>query len=239
MMSVSFCANAWNINDFGREISSPMTQESARNVFIVGASTTFITNYFLRDSIVYPLRKTMTKSNRLGDADEPIELAGRDVPNGIYFLSMLGLGYFGEKDSDDQKRYYENAEVMFKATTYAALVTTILKYTIREKRPNGPNRNSFPSGHTTTAFAFASVVGARHPLYYGIPAYALAALVGVQRMNSDSHYLQDVLAGATVGTAFGLGINSLYDKSSENKNITFSMIPISHNGFFASGRYSF
>ena len=239
MISVSFAVHAWNIDDFGKEISSPMTQESARNVFIAGASTTFITNYFLRDSVVYPLRRTMKKSNRLGDADEAIELAGRDIPNAAYFLGMLGVGYFKDKESDDQKHYYENAEVMFKATAYAALVTTLLKYSIREQRPNGPNKNSFPSGHTTTAFAFASVVGARHPLYFGIPAYALATLVGVQRMNSDSHYLQDVLGGATIGTAFGLGINSLYDKESDNKNLTFSMIPLSKNGFFASGRFTF
>jgi membrane-associated phospholipid phosphatase len=82
----------------------------------------------------------------------------------------------------------------------------VLKYSVRQERPDSTQRNSFPSGHTTTAFAFAAVVGEEHGWRWGVPAYALATLVGWSRMNDNKHYLHDVLAGATIGTSVGLGV---------------------------------
>jgi undecaprenyl-diphosphatase len=66
-----------------------------------------------------------------------------------------------------------------------------------------PPSPSFPSGHTTTAFAAAIAVGAFHPRLRW-PLIALAALVGLSRVYLGVHYGLDVLAGAALGTAIGL-----------------------------------
>lgn len=74
-----------------------------------------------------------------------------------------------------------------------------LKYTIREPRPDNGKRNSFPSGHTATAFTGAELVRAEYGWAYGVPAYIIAAGVGFMRIYNDRHWFNDVLAGAAVG----------------------------------------
>lgn len=66
---------------------------------------------------------------------------------------------------------------------------------------------SFPSGHTTAAFALASVIATEypHPAVQG-GAYGIAAGVGLARMYRGAHYASDVLAAAAIGTAVGRGV---------------------------------
>ena len=87
------------------------------------------------------------------------------------------------------------------AVTYISMtaLTNALKYTIREKRPDTGARNSFPSGHTATAFAGAELVRSEYGLGYGIAAYTVATGVAFMRLYNGRHWLNDVLAGAGVG----------------------------------------
>ncbi len=63
---------------------------------------------------------------------------------------------------------------------------------------------SFPSGHTTQAFAVASVIAAESPsLWVDLLAYGLAGSVGAARVYHDAHFLSDVAAGAAIGTLVG------------------------------------
>ncbi len=63
-----------------------------------------------------------------------------------------------------------------------------------------PTSTSFPSGHSASAFAFASAVGARIPAL-AIPLDALAFLVAYSRVHTGVHYPGDVVAGAFLGRA--------------------------------------
>lgn len=71
-----------------------------------------------------------------------------------------------------------------------------------EWRPDSSGANSFPSGHTATAFAAAEFLrkeyGQRSPLY-AIAGYAAAAATGYLRMYNNKHWLGDVIAGAGIG----------------------------------------
>ncbi|HTI31811.1 MAG TPA: phosphatase PAP2 family protein [Sphingomonas sp.] len=82
--------------------------------------------------------------------------------------------------------------------------TQILKAAIPETRPDGSNRKSFPSGHTALAFAGAATIQQREGWGAAIPAYAVAAFVGVARVEARKHHWYDCVAGAAIGETAGL-----------------------------------
>ena len=105
------------------------------------------------------------------------------------------------------------------AVTYlsVAALSQGVKYTVREPRPFSGTRNSFPSGHTTTAFAGAELVRSEYGWGAGLAAYAMATAVGVMRIYNGRHWLNDVVAGA------GFGILSA--------RIGYWMLPLSRHIF--------
>jgi hypothetical protein len=183
-----------------KELTSPVTTPASTYFWSGVAATTFLV--LTQDSISDPVTEDLSKHEPLGDAAVVGDLYGQLIPNAAYTLGMYGHYYFTENKTSATR-----AEMMFKASLYSGLTTTVLKYTLRQPRPdNIQEKNSFPSGHTTTAFAFASLVTIEHGWKWGAPALALATLTGVSRMNDGRHFLQDVLAGMTVGVGYGLGV---------------------------------
>jgi membrane-associated phospholipid phosphatase len=78
-------------------------------------------------------------------------------------------------------------------------------------------RQSFPSGHTTAAFAFATALDhelrAMHPdaAHWASPAlYGAAALTGLARMHADRHWASDVVMGAGIGVVSGLIVSRFH-----------------------------
>ena len=89
-------------------------------------------------------------------------------------------------------------------------VTYALKYSIDKQRPNGED-HSFPSGHTAIAFQGATFIHKRYGWQYGIPAYLGAAFVGYSRVETDNHYVEDVLAGAAIGAISSYYFTNRYE----------------------------
>lgn len=85
----------------------------------------------------------------------------------------------------------------------AALIATGLKEAFPERRPDGSNRKSFPSGHTAISFAAAATLQNRYGWEVGVPAQLVAAFVGLSRVEGRKHHVHDVLVGAAIGEASG------------------------------------
>jgi membrane-associated phospholipid phosphatase len=81
--------------------------------------------------------------------------------------------------------------------------TGALKFATRRERPDGSSRLSFPSGHASNAFAWATVAERHYGPRLGVPAYAVAGLIGLSRIEKNVHHLSDVLAGAALGYVVG------------------------------------
>lgn len=197
----------------GEDIISPVTNSEAQKVLIIGASTTLIASFF-KNTLIKKMQKDLYEDRPLCCK---ITQPGNDylqiLPNILYSLSY-GLNFY-LNDNEDSKR---KAIGMAKATLYSGMMTEILKKSIYEKRPNGGGNSSFPSGHTTSAFAFTSFVASEHPWYVGVPAYILASYVGFCRMHDNKHYLHDVMAGATIGMSYGVAMSLKSKEDSEKKS---------------------
>jgi membrane-associated phospholipid phosphatase len=96
----------------------------------------------------------------------------------------------------------------------AGLALYPLKFTVGRARP-GENlgayhfkpfsgSDSFPSGHTTEAFALATVIAEHyHSIWIDLGCYGIASAVGYARLDLNYHWASDVLAGAALGTFVG------------------------------------
>ncbi|WP_051254099.1 phosphatase PAP2 family protein [Arenibacter latericius] len=115
------------------------------------------------------------------------------------------------------KDYQGTKKLAFSYATTLAL-TYSLKELTKKKRPEGRDLyDSFPSGHTSSAFSGASFIQRRYGWNYGIPAYLLATIVAVSRTEGPDgfHDFWDVFAGA----AIGIGSTYLFTKPHQKKRV--------------------
>ncbi len=101
---------------------------------------------------------------------------------------------------DDAGR--QQAVTMLSALTITGGVTLGLKAVRHNDQPDG-GPWSWPSGHTASSVAVASVLHEFYGLKVGLPAYAVAGLVGWRMMDAGDHWASDVLFGATLGWVVG------------------------------------
>jgi membrane-associated phospholipid phosphatase len=102
------------------------------------------------------------------------------------------------------------------------------------------NYRSFPSGHATAAFAFASVISAETSHWWpetrwivGPVMYGAAALTGVSRIYNNQHWASDVLAGAAVGTLTGIKLFRFQHSHPDNwldRKLLRAGVSVSNNG---------
>ena len=199
------------------DFKSPITTD-AKYVLYTGSVLTIGLAIF-EDQTSDPLQAETIEHRPLGKlASNAGKLAGNLIPNLAYTAGMFGYAVM-TKDRKQRDR----GNLMARATIYAQGVTTALKHIVREPRPDGSGEKvSFPSGHATTVFSFATVVATEHAWYWGALAYSYAALVAYGRMNDNRHLLHDVLGGATIGASYGL---SLYLRNHRNRAETSSSQP--------------
>jgi membrane-associated phospholipid phosphatase len=106
---------------------------------------------------------------------------------------------------------------VFLGTLTLWIVVELVKALVRRSRPfirvtqarivgSQASGRSFPSGHTSQAFFMATLMAPyfHASLWLVFLLYAIAILVGITRMYVGAHYPRDVLAGAILGSAWGL-----------------------------------
>jgi len=111
-----------------------------------------------------------------------------------------GLKIAGVESRSDWGRYLASTAMSY--GIMAAFVNGI-KYTAKEMRPDGSTANSWPSGHTATAFVGATILhkeyGMTRSPWYSVAGYGVATATGVMRVLNNRHWVSDVLSGAGIG----------------------------------------
>ncbi|MDE6360108.1 MAG: phosphatase PAP2 family protein [Muribaculaceae bacterium] len=131
------------------------------------------------------------------EVDDYIQYAPMLASYAIYFC-----GVKGEHNLLDR--------TIILAMSYAtfAVVNHTMKFAFSEQRPNSGALNSFPSGHTGTAFVGAEFLRREYwhtNKWIGVAGYACAVAVAYMRVYNNRHWINDVVGGAAIGymsTAF-------------------------------------
>jgi len=114
----------------------------------------------------------------------------------VYALNAAGI--HGAHNFKDRTIILLMANVIANGTVFS------VKGWSHERRPDGSDYQSFPSGHTAEAFAGAEFMRLEYKdvsPWYGVAGYAMATATGMLRMYNDKHWMSDVIAGAGVGIA--------------------------------------
>jgi hypothetical protein len=150
------------------------------------------------------------------------------------FLSVYALNAVGIKGKNNFK---DKTIILTSAYLIMGTTVNIIKKTGNELRPDGTSNNSFPSGHTATAFMGAEFLFQEYKdvsVWYGISGYIVAAGTGFFRMYNDRHWFSDVAAGAGIGilsTKIAYWIHPLIKKTifKNKENLNGVIMPI-YNG---------
>jgi len=157
---------------------------------------------------------------------QPPYWAGAGPLSDALLLGMVAAPFAtaGLYELGDRGEFADDGVVAFQTLGAAYLATIIAKLIVRRPRPltyeagfdarqrsEGDARLSFPSGHTSMAFAGASLIAvmatdrSRGATRVGAiaGAYGAASLVAYLRVASRRHFFTDVLSGAALGTAMG------------------------------------
>lgn len=115
--------------------------------------------------------------------------------------AAIGIGlYTGGRLAGKRSLAVTGADIM-RAQILGQVYVQALKFTVQRERPDGSNSLSFPSGHSASAFATATVLQRHYGWKVGIPATIAAAYVATARVHDNKHYLSDVIFGGAIGVA--------------------------------------
>jgi hypothetical protein len=114
--------------------------------------------------------------------------------------AVVGLKLGGYEGRSDWPRLLASAGMSY--AIMAGFVNGI-KYTAKEMRPDGSTANSWPSGHTATAFVGATLLHKEYGLtrspWWSVAGYGVATATGVMRVLNNRHWISDVMSGAGIG----------------------------------------
>ena len=119
------------------------------------------------------------------------------------FVFQVGAGFatYGAGKALGSAKVAMVGRDVVRAQVLSQVLVQAVKHTVRRERPDRSNRQSFPSGHSASAFATATVLQRHYGWKIGVPAYALGSYVALARMSWNKHHATDVVMGAGVGIA--------------------------------------
>lgn len=179
-----------------------------------------LATYLLMKNDLWLSRETQSIHNNFNDVFfDVFNYAG----DGMYVLAADALFFSlgGEKEKKTAVKIVEGIAV-------SGAISYVGKVVFGRKRPSSTDNpgvfkwidfsdNSYPSGHTTVAFACATIIGDTYDI--GWITYPIAALTGVARVYKKAHWPSDVLLGAAIGIITGKIVNY------EGPDIKVSAVP--------------
>lgn len=195
----------------------------------LGATTASLAHGLWDDDVAeYTLEQGEQLPTGLSDA---LEVAGHPGTHLTAAALLYGTSLFAEDTALHQISLDLGDALMMNAT-----ITFALKQAFDTTRPNGDPRG-FPSGHTSSSFAAATVLAHHYGWTTGTISYALAAAVALQRIDARKHDVSDVAFGISSGIAIGLAVTSNSTTSESLRWVPFVDPIEGHHGLALEWRW--
>ncbi len=203
-----------DLNDLHRFLPKEGFQEDGRrtlSAFPKNLGRSFV-GVFSKDNLLpFLVGAGVTATSSFMDANAQSFMTAKDdqfgklgaQAGGFPVMASVTVGLFAAGRFSGPGTFRAATYDMAQAVIVDGVYTSIAKHAVNRTRPDGSNNLSFPSGHTSSAFAMATVANAHFGAKIGIPAYLAAGFIGASRIQSNKHHLSDVAAGATLGYIVG------------------------------------
>jgi hypothetical protein len=151
-----------------------------------------------------------------------------------YSAGVVGSFYLAGVLTDDENTRQVAQDSIAASLIASGIITPSIKLITGRSRPRdeagiyhfkpfSKGNSSFPSGHTTEAFALASVIANHYEeAWVSYTSYSIASLVGLARTYHRAHFASDVVAGAMIGTLVG---KSVVAHNAELRNRQLVLLP--------------
>lgn len=181
----------------------PRWQSFALPAGLTVASSLFATNGFLRQ--------------RRGDLQDWLDTSHKtkSIDNYIQYFPLAGIYGLKALGVRSEHRVADQTVILAMSALGMAIMVNGVKYTVKEPRPDGSSRNSFPSGHTAMAFMGAEILFQEYrdvSPWIGYGGYLMAVATGCMRVYNNRHWVNDIVAGACMGIASAKLAYWLYPK---------------------------
>lgn len=173
--------------------------------------------------------------------DEPVTYNAREMERrdwafaaSAYFskdyLRPIALGLFGASLLTDNARFQDAAFTSLQAMLYSSLITGSLKGLVGRHRPHENDgafvfeplsgHTSFPSGHSTLAFAAVTPWLMYYPGLVTPGLLVVAGATAISRLVVNRHWMTDVIAGSAIGFGTGYWLSMRHQQAQRRVQVT-------------------
>jgi hypothetical protein len=151
---------------------------------------------------VHPADESVNKAMVGSDFAEDFFVLGKYLGE-LYTLFPAAIAVYTVGRVKDEPKVSHVGMDLIQSLVISEALVNVLKYATHRERPDGSDHRSFPSGHASDTFAFATALE-RHLGWKGaVPAYIFSSYVAISRLPDNKHWLSDVVFGSTVGIISG------------------------------------
>jgi membrane-associated phospholipid phosphatase len=198
---ISINANAQVIDSVKKDLfTAPDTVKHLHSKVLSLVVPAALISYGALSFIVDPIRRLdYSTNNEIQKTDPNFSSKAENYFQFAPVILTYGLNFVG---ISGKNTFIDRTALLGLSGGILGVSAYVTKHITHRLRPNGADYQSFPSGHTSTAFAGAEFMAQEFTgksKWYGILGYSIATTTGIFRLYNHDHWLSDVVAGAGYG----------------------------------------